>query len=318
MQHKQAYKHLAPSTTKPKATGPDKEAMATDTANLDTDSSQGIMAALGEEIAAAAKRAATAKRAVKYAQRKLKESESNNEVEITESESNNKVEVTILPPIKNTADLETAFKELQPELLKHARRYTTKDRETAETPEDILQQVALRATQFVQGEKHTISSKRLGLSEQQIEQAKKTGKITPTIKQTEIAKPEGWLHTIIHNTGCNYCISRRRLLELQRRAKKRVEENEPFDDPEYKTIYDEKNRQLHEIIDRLPRKFERTINLYFFEGYSLKEIAAELNCCVNTVKSYKRRGQKLIGKELSKLKELEDGELGIKRPNPAA
>jgi RNA polymerase sigma factor (sigma-70 family) len=235
------------------------------------------------------------------------------------TQANDQGQVTIVPAIKDAAGLEEAIKTLEPELNRTAQRYIRKDFEGAERAEDITQQALLRAFEFIQNKKEfVVSGKRLGLSKAQIARAKKMGKIVPEAEHVEIAKPAGWLHAIIRNTGCNYCISRRRLMELKRKAKMQVEANQPFDDPEHKTIYEENNRELHELVDKLPPKFATVIRLSFFEGYSLQEIAKELGCCINTVKSYKKRALKMLREAMIKQREVKDGRIGRKKRAAAA
>lgn len=82
-------------------------------------------------------------------------------------------------------------------------------------------------------------------------------------------------------------------------------ENEKFPQPEEvlneKIEYDPKT--IHNAIKRLPQGCRTVINLYLFEGFKHKEIAATLNISESTSKSQYQRGRILLQKELKSLKD---------------
>jgi RNA polymerase sigma-70 factor (ECF subfamily) len=62
------------------------------------------------------------------------------------------------------------------------------------------------------------------------------------------------------------------------------------------------DRELLELVLKLPQKYKDVIYLYYYEEYSIKEISEMLNCPQPTVKTRLRRGR-------SRLKlQLEDSE----------
>ena len=63
-----------------------------------------------------------------------------------------------------------------------------------------------------------------------------------------------------------------------------------FEEPE--------DRHLFEAVMGLPQKYRTVIHLYYYEEYSIKEIAKILNCREGTVKSQLSRGRALLKKEL--------------------
>ena len=58
-------------------------------------------------------------------------------------------------------------------------------------------------------------------------------------------------------------------------------------------------RELHAVLKSLPLQCRRVVSMHFIQGKSFKEIAAELNLSVSTIKSQKARGLMLLKKRLS-------------------
>ena len=72
----------------------------------------------------------------------------------------------------------------------------------------------------------------------------------------------------------------------------------PFEEPS--------DSRLFEAVMRLPRKYRIVIHLFYYEDYSVSEIADILNCREGTVKSQLNRGRKLLKSML--LEEWNDDE----------
>ena len=72
----------------------------------------------------------------------------------------------------------------------------------------------------------------------------------------------------------------------------------PFEEPA--------DSRLFEAVMRLPRKYRIVIHLFYYEDYSVSEIADILNCREGTVKSQLNRGRKLLKSML--LEEWNDDE----------
>lgn len=75
-----------------------------------------------------------------------------------------------------------------------------------------------------------------------------------------------------------------------------MEEN-PASEPVFET---EEQSFLYEMILQLPEKTKLSMLLYYYEGYSVKEIAVIIEEKENTVKSYLNRGRKKLKQELEK------------------
>ncbi len=59
-------------------------------------------------------------------------------------------------------------------------------------------------------------------------------------------------------------------------------------------VYDEHHYGVIEEVMKLPDKYKTPIYLYYYEGYSVKEISTILECRENTILSYLRRGRKKL------------------------
>ncbi|MGN0003689.1 MAG: RNA polymerase sigma factor [Sphingobacterium composti] len=56
--------------------------------------------------------------------------------------------------------------------------------------------------------------------------------------------------------------------------------------------------EVNKLIHNLPRACQQVFKLYYLEGLSSKEIAAQLNISINTIKTQKLRGLKYIQSKL--------------------
>lgn len=65
------------------------------------------------------------------------------------------------------------------------------------------------------------------------------------------------------------------------------------DEPVYQNS-DTKNTELWEEVSNLPEKSRITLYLYYFEGYSCKEISQMLRCGESAVKMRLRRGKEML------------------------
>ena len=122
----------------------------------------------------------------------------------------------------------------------------------------------------------------------------------------------------MRNTGRNYYDYRKRLLKLLESAGRDIEDKQQYEDPLRKVIKDENDKELHNLVDMLPPHFATVIKLSFFADRecSLQEIANELGCGVNTVKSYKRRALDMLREALGNQRDIRDGRIGRKKRIP--
>lgn len=61
---------------------------------------------------------------------------------------------------------------------------------------------------------------------------------------------------------------------------------------------EKRDKRLFETVMGLPEKYRIVIHLYYYEGYSVKEIAKILHRSIGTIKSQLSRGRKILKDEL--------------------
>lgn len=69
---------------------------------------------------------------------------------------------------------------------------------------------------------------------------------------------------------------------------------------EEEVIYEEECRELLETLQRIPEKYREILYLYYYEAFSIGEIAEMLSLKVNTVKSRLLRGRKKMAERMGK------------------
>jgi RNA polymerase sigma-70 factor (ECF subfamily) len=73
----------------------------------------------------------------------------------------------------------------------------------------------------------------------------------------------------------------------------------PADEPVPESFYEERKRQLHEALNRLPAEFREVLVLYEIEGWSYKQMASALNLPPGTVMSRLSRARRRLREELA-------------------
>ncbi|MBR6967994.1 MAG: RNA polymerase sigma factor [Ruminococcus sp.] len=87
------------------------------------------------------------------------------------------------------------------------------------------------------------------------------------------------------------------------RASARIRKNTPLDENLANTLsceFTARDNEIRESIEKLPEKYSSVIFLYYYEDYSVKEIASILGKNENTVSSLLQRGRKKLKTELEK------------------
>lgn len=83
----------------------------------------------------------------------------------------------------------------------------------------------------------------------------------------------------------------------------RVSRTSPIDDineNELKCSFAPRDNEIRENISKLPKKYSSVIFLYYYEGYSIREIAGMLGKNENTISSLLQRGRKKLKIELER------------------
>lgn len=99
---------------------------------------------------------------------------------------------------------------------------------------------------------------------------------------------KGWLATAASNAGIS------RLRSAYRRKRGNLPDEIPFTDEEYE------KRELLDCISRLDALYSEVIYLYYYEGFSIDEIAGIQNVSSSTVKTRLKRGRAALKGMLEK------------------
>ncbi|MGM9636613.1 MAG: RNA polymerase sigma factor [Eubacteriales bacterium] len=132
--------------------------------------------------------------------------------------------------------------------------------------------------------------------------------VTAWMKLASLKEPEKygvWVCRIARNCALNMRTRFREYLSDE------ILDTVPDDQnsPEDSLVRSENNRQLHEGIDRLPKKIAEVIRLHYFEGLSISEIADRLRLSEGTVKWRLHDGRQRLREDLSAMNEKIDDTL---------
>jgi RNA polymerase sigma-70 factor (ECF subfamily) len=112
---------------------------------------------------------------------------------------------------------------------------------------------------------------------------------------------EGWIKRIVVNKALHQIKLKTNELEIDEVNEPATIESEKADASSIKELITEADfsrDDILEIIQDLPDGFRTVFNLYVFENYQHKQIAAQLNISIGTSKSQLLRARKLIQKKL--------------------
>lgn len=113
---------------------------------------------------------------------------------------------------------------------------------------------------------------------------------------------EGWMKKIIVNTALKY---NKENMKFYNHIE--LDNNFKFIDNEAEGYFDEiaiTHEEIIGIIQKMPIGYRMVFNLYVFEEFSHKEIAAKLNISENTSKSQLRMARKYLKKIILKKKQI--------------
>lgn len=109
-----------------------------------------------------------------------------------------------------------------------------------------------------------------------------------------------WLYRIVVNTCLNEQRRNRRWRPLEESARE-VERSDGG--PEHRCHGNEVSLALQRAVSRLPPELRMLVLLRYLEGLSYAEIASSLECSIGTVSSRLSRAHRLLGEQLSHLRE---------------
>ncbi|MCB0505696.1 MAG: sigma-70 family RNA polymerase sigma factor [Cyclobacteriaceae bacterium] len=109
---------------------------------------------------------------------------------------------------------------------------------------------------------------------------------------------EGWVRRIMVNESLLY-LRKNKSMYLE------VDIDEAHTEPDYgRAAYLFEERELIEMIDKLPMGYRTVFNLYAIEGFSHKEISEQLGINENTSKSQLSRARALLKNEVLRREQL--------------
>lgn len=103
--------------------------------------------------------------------------------------------------------------------------------------------------------------------------------------------PGAWVRKVVANAS----VSRYRRLTADARARLRLSGGSPVG----AVVNDGKHSEVWEAVRRLPRRQAQTVALFYFEGYSRREIAEILGISDESVKTHLERARRSLERELS-------------------
>lgn len=102
---------------------------------------------------------------------------------------------------------------------------------------------------------------------------------------------KSWLYTTVTNTSINHLNSINRVEKAKKTASKELEyQSDLTEDIDKK----ERVASIRAFLDYLPKECKRIFQLLYIEGYTVREVAEELNLAITTVKNQKGRGLDII------------------------
>jgi RNA polymerase sigma-70 factor (ECF subfamily) len=118
----------------------------------------------------------------------------------------------------------------------------------------------------------------------------------PTVEYRDEPSFRGWMTKVVVNEALHFLRERRRLLfvDLQETDAQLLADEEP--NPEHITA-----DELHQLISELADGYRTVVNLYVFEGYTHRQIAALLGISESTSASQLYFAKRLLARRIKEL-----------------
>ena len=129
--------------------------------------------------------------------------------------------------------------------------------------------------------------------------------VTAWMKLNTLAEPSKfapWVRKIAKNCALNTVRRYRGIMPLDQLENCEISDFQSAD-PEKAYIDKESNCEIRQGLEKLPEKVKKIIQLYYFEGLSILEIATEMSISEGTVKWQLNDGRKRMRKELCAMNE---------------
>ena len=120
----------------------------------------------------------------------------------------------------------------------------------------------------------------------------------PDFEYRDEAMFKGWMKKVVANEALGYLKDRRRLLFVEQQQADALPDDDDDAGPEQVSP-----DELHQLITELPDGYRMVVNLFAFEGYSHKQIAALLGICEATSASQFFHAKRLLAKKIKEIKD---------------
>lgn len=119
-------------------------------------------------------------------------------------------------------------------------------------------------------------------------------------KRDQLAKDQDSIKSFLYSSVKNACFNLSRRQQVIRRYFK-IRENEEVEEAKYlhSMIRSEVLTEIYRIIDELPEGCREVFRLGYLEGLNNRDIAEKLRISINTVKTQKQRGLKVLKKKMN-------------------
>lgn len=129
--------------------------------------------------------------------------------------------------------------------------------------------------------------------------------VTAWMKLNKLGEPSkfgSWVRKIAKNCALNTVRRYRGIVPLDQLENYQMTDLQGIN-PEEEYVAKEENSEVQNSLERLPEKVKRIIQLYYFEGLSILEIASKMSISEGTVKWQLNDGRKRMRKELCAMNE---------------
>lgn len=126
----------------------------------------------------------------------------------------------------------------------------------------------------------------------------------PRFEERNSGSFEGWMKRVMVNTALNHIRKRTKDKLLFSNNESHEATSQPEEEQEFfiEALAERLNKeQIMEMVCALPAGYRTVFNLYVFESFSHKEIAATLSCSENTSKSQLSKARAILRKQLTQV-----------------
>lgn len=127
--------------------------------------------------------------------------------------------------------------------------------------------------------------------------------VTVCLEIGKLKKPEAfisWFYRILTHNAIRYIKKRKREISRESLEEKFTKADSAlWEDFTADLLRQEENRQIRYLVDQLGEKYRTVVVLYYFNNFSVREIARITGCLEGTVKSRLFKARKLLEEKLT-------------------